>query len=285
MFGLKDPKNPEAEMGFFDHVETLRWHLIRSILAITICACVAGYFYDFVFEKIILGVQSKNFLTYRLLCKASGLISKYLHYDSGICIDHDMVIPLQNTAMFGQITLLLQYSMILGVVIAFPYVIWELWRFVAPALKEEEAKKTGKVILACSVFFFIGVLFCYFIIIPLSLSFAVNFSISPTIKNDFTIDNYIDFFTVMLLAIGAVFELPMVVYFLSKIGILKPDIMRKGRRYAILIIAIIAGALTPSPDVFTQALVGLPIYLLFEISIFVSARVEKQNLKKAAKGL
>ncbi|HWB63159.1 MAG TPA: twin-arginine translocase subunit TatC, partial [Chitinophagales bacterium] len=174
-----------------------------------------------------------------------------------------------------------QYSIIIGLVISFPYIIWELWRFIAPALREEEAKKTGRVILACSVFFFIGVLFCYFIIIPFSINFAVNFSISPTIKNNFTIENYIDFFTVMLLAIGAVFELPMVVYFLSKLGILKPAIMRNGRRYAILIIAIVAGVITPSPDVFTQCMVGVPIYILYEFSIFISARIERQQLKKA----
>ena len=271
-------KNPEAEMGFFDHVEALRWHLIRSILAIIICSSVVGWYYQFVFDKIILGVQSKDFPTYRLLC---WLATKSPFLFKDICIDHDMAIPLQNTAMFGQITLLLQYSVILGIVIAFPYIIWELWRFVAPALQEEESKKTSRIILACSGFFFVGILFCYFIIIPFSLNFAVSFSVSPTIKNDFTIDNYIDFFTTLLLALGVVFELPMIVYFLSRIGILKPAIMRGGRRYAILITAIIAGALTPSPDIFTMAIMGVPIYVLYELSIFISARVEKQNLKKA----
>lgn len=276
MFGIKNPQNPEAEMGFFDHVEVLRWHLIRSAIAITICSCVVGYYYEFVFNTIILGVQSRNFPTYRFMC---WMAAKF-PFMKDICIDHDLNIHLQNTAMFGQINLLLQYSFILGVVIAFPYIIWELWSFVAPALKEEEAKRTGRVILACSGFFFVGVLFCYFIIIPFSVNFAVTFSVSPTIKNDFTIDNYIDFFTILLLAMGAVFELPMIVYFLSKIGILKPAVMRSSRRYAILIIAIIAAMITPSPDVFSQCLVGLPIYLLFELSIFISARIEKENIKK-----
>lgn len=276
MFGKGTPENPEAEMGFFDHVEALRWHLLRSALAILICACVVGSFYEFVFDKIILGIQYKEFPTYRLLC----WVSQKLPFASGICIDHDMPIPLQNTAMFGQVTLLVQYSIILGVVIAFPYIIWELWRFVAPALKPEEAKKTSRVILACSLFFFAGILFCYFIIIPFSINFAVNFSISPTIKNNFTIENYIDFFSVMCLAIGIVFELPMVVYFLSKLGILKPAIMRKSRRYAIVIIAVVAGVITPSPDMFTQCLVAVPIYILFEFSIFISARIEQQRLKE-----
>src|ERR1017187_300524 len=205
MFFKRSPGNPEAEMGFFDHVEALRWHLIRSIIAIVVCASIVGIWYDFVFDKIILGIQSKDFPTYRLMC----WIAQRVPFAKDICIDHDMKIPLQNTAMFGQVTLLFQYSIIIGVVMAFPYVIWELWRFVAPALKEEEAKKTSRVILACSSFFFLGILFCYFIIIPFSINFAVNFSISPTIKNNFTIENYIDFFTVMLLALGIVFELPM----------------------------------------------------------------------------
>ncbi len=273
MFGKDKDGNPEGEMGFFDHVEALRWHLIRSAIAILVCASVVGIFYEFVFNNIILGIQSKNFPTYRLLC----WVSQKLHLSKDICIDHDMIIPLQNTAMFGQVTLLFQYSIIIGLVMAFPYVIWELWRFVAPALQEKEAKKTGQIILACSGFFFVGVLFCYFIIIPFSINFAVGFSISPTIKNNFTIENYIDFFSVMLLAIGAVFELPMVVYFLSKIGILKAAVMRKSRRYAILVIVIVAGVITPSPDVFTQCLVAVPIYILFEFSIFIAARNERNS--------
>ena len=265
-------------MGFFDHVEALRWHLIRSLIAIIICSCVVGYFYEFVFDKIILGIQSKDFPTYRFLC----WISQHAPFLKEICIDHDLKIPLQNTAMFGQITLLLQYSFILGLVMAFPYVIWELWSFVAPALKGNEAQKTGWVILACSGFFFVGVLFSYFLIIPICINFATGFTISATIRNNFTIDNYMDFFSMLLLAIGAVFELPMVVYFLSKLGILKPSTMRKGRRYAILIIFIIAGILTPSPDIFTQCLVAVPMLLLYELSIAVSAWVDRQNARKAS---
>jgi len=276
MFGIKSPQNPEAEMGFFDHVEALRWHLIRSVIAIIVCSCVVGYYYEFVFDNIILGVQSRNFPTYRFLCWMAARFP----YLKDLCVDHDLNIHLQNTAMFGQINLLFQYSIILGVVISFPYIIWELWRFVAPALQESEAKRTSRVILACSGFFFVGILFCYFVIIPFSLNFAVSFTVSPSIKNDFTIDNYIDFFTIMLVAIGGVFELPMIVYFLAKIGILGPDIMRKSRRYAVLIVAIIAGMITPSPDVFSQCLVGIPIYILYELSIFIAARVEKDRNKK-----
>lgn len=275
MFGKIDNENPEAEMGFFDHLEVLRWHLIRSVIAIVFCALFVGYFYDFIFDKIILGIQYKTFPTYRLLC----WIGEKLNTPS-ICIDKDMIIPLQNTAMFGQVTMLLQYSIIIGLVAAFPYVIYELWRFVAPALQPEDQKKTSRIILACSLFFFIGVSFCYFVIIPFSVNFAVTFSVSQHIKNNFTIENYIDFFTMMLLAIGAVFELPMIVYFLSKLGILGANVMRNVRRYAVVVILIVSGVLTPSPDVFTQCLVAVPIYLLYELSIFIAERNGRKREKE-----
>ncbi len=273
MLGKKTIDNPEAEMGFFDHLEALRWHLIRSVIAIVVCASFVGVFYDFVFDKIILGICSKDFPTYKLLC----FITQKYNLSSGICIDKDIPLELQNLAMFGQITLLFQYSLILGLVLAFPYIVFELWRFVAPALSMENQKKTSLIILACSFFFFVGVVFCYFIIIPFSVNFAVNFTISSKIKNNFTIDNYIDFFTVMLLAIGAVFELPMVVYFLSRFGILGAKAMRSVRRYAIVVILIVAGVITPSPDVFTQCLVAVPIYILYELSIFIAARNDKRR--------
>lgn len=271
IFKTTGSDNPEAEMGFFDHVEALRWHILRSVIAVAVCASVVGVFYDFFFNTIILGICSKDFPTYRLMCA----VGEKLNLKDAICIDKDIPLQLQNTALFGQITLLFQYSIIIGFVMAFPYIVYELWRFVAPALSAEQQKKTGRIILASSVFFFIGVLFCYFIIIPFSVNFAVSFTISDKIKNNFTIDNYIDFFTVMLLAIGAVFELPMIVYFLSRIGILGAGIMRNVRRYAIVFIIIAAGIITPSPDVFTQSIVAIPIYLLYELSILIAARNER----------
>lgn len=269
----RDPENPEAEMGFFDHVEALRWHLLRSAIAVVVCASVVGIFYDFVFDTIILGICSKDFPTYQLLC----LVGDKLNLKDSICIDRDIPLVLQNLTMFGQVTLLIQYSLILGLVLAFPYIIFELWRFVAPALNEESQRKTSLIILACSGFFFIGVAFCYFVIIPFSVNFAVSFSISSKISNNFTIDSYIDFFTVMLLAIGAVFELPMVVYFLSRLGILGAPTMKKARRYAIVIILIVSGMITPSPDMFTQCLVAVPIYILYELSIFIAERNDRKR--------
>lgn len=262
-------------MGFFDHIEALRWHLLRSAIAVVICASLVGIFYEFVFETIILGITSKDFPTYRLLCT----VGEKLALRESICIDQDIPLVLQNLTMFGQVTLLIQYSIILGLVLAFPYIVYELWRFVSPALSENEQKKAGRIILACSGFFFVGVAFCYFVIIPFSVNFAVNFSISGKIQNNFTIESYIDFFTVMLLALGAVFELPMLVYFLSSVGILGADTMKKARRYAVVVILIVSGMITPSPDMFTQCLVAVPIYILYELSIFIAERNDRKRLE------
>jgi sec-independent protein translocase protein TatC len=274
LFRNPDSENPEAEMGFFDHVEILRWHIIRSIIAIVIGASAIGVYYDFVFDKIILGVRLHTFPTYRLLC----WISEHLNAGKGLCITEDVPLDLQNTTLFGQIGMLFEYCLIFGVVLAFPYIVWEVWRFVAPALSEKESKKAGRIILACSFFFFLGVVFCYFVIIPFSVSFAVSFTVSEAIENRITVDSFIDFFTMMLLIMGIVFELPMLVYFLSKLGILGPAVMRKNRRYAVVIILIVSGIITPSPDLFTQCIVAVPIYLLYEFSIVIAARNARQRL-------
>lgn len=260
-------------MSFFEHVEVLRWHLIRSLLAVLICAVLVGVYYDVVFHDIVLGVASRDFPTYRLMCR----VGEWLGLRDAVCIENDIPLQLQNTALFGQITLLLQYTLVFGFVLAFPYIVLEIWLFVAPALSAQQQRAAMRIILACSFFFFLGVLFCYFVIIPFSVNFAVNFTLSSAIKNDFTIDNYINFFSMMLLAMGVMFELPMLVYFLSRVGIIGAGAMRSARRYAIVVILILAGIITPSPDVFTQALVALPLYLLYELSIFIAARNERRR--------
>ncbi len=260
--------NPEAEMGFFEHVEVLRWHILRAALALLIGAIVVGVNYAFFFNQILLGICSKDFPTYKIICK----IGEWLSLREAICIERDIPLSLQNLAMFGQVTLLFQYCLVFGFILAFPYILYELWRFVAPAMSAETQKKTSRIILVSSLFFLLGVFFCYFVIIPFSVQFAVDFSLSPKIQNQFTIDSYIDFFTVMLLGMGIVFEMPMIVYLLSRIGIVTAQSMRGFRRVAVLVILVVAAFITPSPDIFTQCLVALPLYVLFEISILIAAR-------------
>jgi sec-independent protein translocase protein TatC len=182
-----------------------------------------------------------------------------------------------NTELFGQFMTQIQISITLGLIASFPYILWEVWRFVRPALSATEAKKSGSVIVFSALFFFIVVAFAYFLIIPFSLSFATGYFISSQIQNLFTLDNYISFITMMMLGCGVVFELPMIIFFLAKMGMITASFMRAYRRHSIVVILILAAFITPSPDMFTMTIVAIPIYILFEISILVAARVNPET--------
>jgi len=274
-----DNTNQGAEMGFFDHIDVLRGHLFRSVLAITICSVVLLIYSRWIFDNVIFGPVKGDFITYRALCHFSNMIrpllckvSPLLCPDKGLCMD-GLSIKFLNTELFGQFITQIQISFILGFVIAFPYVLWEIWRFVKPALSESEAKKSGRIIVFSSAFFFLGVAFAYFMIVPFSLNFAASYYISGQINNFFTLDNYIGFVTMMMLGCGIVFELPMIIYILARFGIVTAKFMRQYRRHAVVVILVLAMVITPSPDVFTMTLVSIPIYFLYELSILVAARV------------
>ena len=266
-------------MGFFDHIDALRGHLFRSAVAILIVTIILLIYSKWVFDSVIFGPVKGDFITYKILCHFSNMIrpilcnvSPLLCPDKGLCMT-DLNIKFMNTELFGQFITQIQISFILGFVAAFPYVLWEIWRFIKPALSESEASKSSRVILFSSFFFFLGVAFAYFLIIPFSLNFAAGYYISGQINNFFTLDNYIGFVTMMMLGCGIVFELPMIIYFLAKLGIITAAFMRQYRRHAIVVILILAAVITPSPDMFTMTLVAIPIYLLYELSIVVAARV------------
>ena len=191
----------------------------------------------------------------------------------------------QNTAVAGQFTMSLSVSLMLGLILAFPYVLWELWRFIKPALKASEIKAANGVVFWCSLLFFIGVLFAYYIVAPYTINFFGNYQLSPQFQNIITIDNYYDTMSNMILAMGIVFELPMLIYFLSRIGIITPELLRSQRRYAILILFILSEVITP-PDMFSCLLVFIPLYFLFEVSVVISGRtVRNRNKRKALKDL
>ena len=279
LFDKKNSTNDGAEMGFFDHIDALRGHLFRSAVAILIVTIILLIYSKWVFDSVIFGPVKGDFITYKILCHFSNMIrpilcnvSPLLCPDTGLCMT-DLNIKFMNTELFGQFITQIQISFILGFVAAFPYVLWEIWRFIKPALSESEASKSSRVILFSSFFFFLGVAFAYFLIIPFSLNFAAGYYISGQINNFFTLDNYIGFVTMMMLGCGIVFELPMIIYFLAKLGIITAAFMRQYRRHAIVVILILAAVITPSPDMFTMTLVAIPIYLLYELSIVVAARV------------
>lgn len=268
-------KNLEAEMSFFDHLEVLRWHLIRAAAAIVVFASVAFYYFDDIWQNVVMGPKHGDFFTYRMLCKLGALINS-----PGLCIDSDLPGKIQNTEMAGQFSLQINSSIMIGIAVGFPYLLWEIWRFVKPALEEKEQKATNGFVFFASSLFFTGILFGYYIVAPLSLHFLTNYQISPDIQNIFTIDSYLTSVATLTLVSGIVFQLPVIVYILASIGILTPTFMREKRRIAIIVIMIIAMLVTPTPDVTTMLVISAPLFLLYELSIGVAARVHKRKLKK-----
>ena len=262
-------------MNFLDHVEALRWHIIRSVIAVLVAAILVFCKVEWIFDKIILGPANNDFISYKWFCA----LGRLMHYD-GFCLG-EVKMDFQNTSVSGQFMMSLSVSMMLGFIVAFPYVLWEFWKFIKPALKPTEVKMAHGIVFWCSLLFFIGVLFSYYIIAPFTINFFGNYQLSSKVKNIITLDNYYDTMSNMILAMGAVFELPMIVYFLSRVGILTPEFMRAQRRYAILILFILAEIITP-PDLFSCLLVFIPLYGLYELSVSISTRAVNAKRKKDA---
>lgn len=262
----------KKEMSFLDHLEELRWLLVRSSLAIVIVAIVAFFFSDFIFETILFGPKDPSFVTYTFFCE----LSKAIGVES-FCVT-ELPFVIQNTDVEGQVSLLVWTCITVGFILAFPYILWEFWKFISPALYENERKNAKTFIFISSLLFFIGVLFGYYVIVPMSINFFATFSISSQIKNEFNIDSYIGLIKTSVIACGLFFELPIIIYFLTKLGLVTPKFLRDYRRYAIVIVLILAAIVTP-PDVVSQIIVAIPLLLLYEVSIFISSVVVKNQLK------
>lgn len=271
LLGSKD-----KEMGFLDHLEELRWHLIRSVSAILVFTIVAFFSKDFVFGMLILGPSKPNFWTYRMFCE----LSKYLN-SPDLCIDH-LNFTLQSRQMTGQFAMHITSSFVIGFIVAFPYVFWEVWRFVKPGLYAKEVNATRGAVLVVTFLFILGILFGYFVISPLSINFLANYQLDSSILNQFDITSYISTLIMMVLASGLMFQLPMLIFVLTKMGIVTPAFMRTYRRHSIVVILVAAAFITPSPDIFSQILVAIPLYMLYEASILVSAwEVKNRNIRNA----
>ncbi|HLO73713.1 MAG TPA: twin-arginine translocase subunit TatC [Flavobacterium sp.] len=267
-------KKNMGEMSFLDHLEELRWLLVRSTIAILVCATIAFFFSDFIFNEIIFGPKDPNFITYRIFCE----LSTELQLSESFCVK-ELPFNIQNTAIEGQISLLIWTCITAGFIIAFPYILWLLWKFISPALYEKERKYAKSFISIASLLFFLGVLFGYFVIIPMSVNFFATFTVSPEIKNDINIQSYIGMIKTSVIACGLIFEMPIIIYFLSKVGLVTPEFLRKYRKYAIVLILVVAAIVTP-PDVVSQIVVSIPLLILYEISIFISAIVIKNKEKE-----
>jgi sec-independent protein translocase protein TatC len=278
LISSQNASSSNREMSFLEHLEELRWHLIRSAIAIIFIAIVAFIFKEIVFDMIILGPSQAEFPMNQWLCQ---LGQKFSFTRDVLCINQKPIL-LQNIQMAGQFLAHIKISLIAGIVLSFPYIFWEFWRFVRPALYTSEQKVARGAVLAISLLFFIGVAFGYFLICPLSVNFLYNYQVSELGKNDIQLMSYVSLIASISLAAGVLFELPVLVMFFSRIGLLTPEFLKKYRRHSFVIILIISAIITP-PDVFSQIMVCLPIVLLYEISIGISKRINRKL--KAASGV
>ena len=254
----------QGEMSFLDHLEELRWHLIRALVSVVIFGTIVFIFKEFVFDTIILAPKNNDFVTYEFFCGLSDLI----------CF-RPPEFTIMPRELGEQFFTHIKVSIWLGIIISFPYIFWELWSFIKPGLYPKEQKAARGIVFVCSFLFLLGVLFGYFVISPFAVTFLAGYSISSEVINSPTLSSYVNYMTMFTIPTGIIFELPIVVYFLSRIGLVTPEFMRKYRRHAIIVILIFAAVITP-PDIVTQFLIGIPVFILYEISIYISGRASKK---------
>jgi sec-independent protein translocase protein TatC len=266
------------EMSFLDHLEELRWHLIRATLGILIAATLAFIFKKFIFDVIIFGPTNMSFPTYEGLCKVSQFLGMT---DTTFCAEKFPFI-IQNRTVAGQFSAHIWTSIYAGFIVSFPYVLYQLWSFISPGLKTSERKNSRGFLIIASFLFFLGVLFGYYIVTPLSINFLANYKISDLISNEFDASSVIAIVRSSAIASGFVFELPIIIYFLTKIGLVTPQFLRKYRKYALVIVLILSAIITP-PDIASQVIVAIPILILYQVSIYISAVVVKRQKKAEAK--
>lgn len=267
----------KAEMSFIDHLEQLRVHIIRSVLAILVCAVFIFIYRDWIFDNVIAGPINPHFITYTKLCA----LSHWAKMGDALCMP-PVTLDMQTTTFGGQFMGSITMAFVGGIILAFPYIFWEVWRFIKPALKEKEIKNTRFVIFWVSFFFFSGAAFGYFLLGPFTFNFLGNFTLGKQhlLISRPTLNDYLDNLINIILGCGLAFELPVVAYILTKIGLITPSFLKQTRRYAIVIILVVAAVITPSPDWMSQMIVFTPLWLLYELSIIISSRVQKEEVKK-----
>ena len=263
----------KAEMTFIDHLEELRQHIIRSVIAILVMAAIIFIYRDWVFDNVITGPINPDFISYRLLCD----FSHWAHMGDALCMP-PVNINMQTTTFGGQFLSSISLALIGGILISFPYIFWEFWRFIKPALKDKELSNTRFIIFWVSFFFFTGAAFGYFLLGPFTFNFLGSFTLGTkgVLETRPTLTDYLDNLTNLILGCGIAFELPVLAYILTKIGLIGPDFLKKYRRHAIVVILIISAVITP-PDMLSQIIVSIPIIGLYEIGIVVSKRALKNK--------
>jgi len=267
-------KNTNKEMSFLNHLEELRWLLVRSCIAILITSVVAVFFNEFIFDVIIFGPKQGDFVTYQFFCD----VATKFDLDKSFC-DNELPFVIQNRTMDGQLSVMIWTCITAGFIMAFPFILWEFWKFIRPALYQNERKYAKLFIFISSILFFLGVVFGYFVLVPLSINFLANFTISSVVENQIDINSYISLVKTTSLATGLVFELPIIIFFLTYLGLITDSFLREYRRYAYVLILIVAAVVTP-PDVISQLIVSFPLVILYECSIVVAKVITKRNVQK-----
>ncbi len=270
---MSDSKDNKAEMSFLEHLEVFRWHLVRSSIAILLFTILAFIFKSIVFDTIILAQMRSDFWTYELFCKFSHLIGR----GEDLCMDK-ISFNLINVTMSGQFTIHIVTSIVVGIILAFPYLLFEVWRFITPALKKGEKKYALGLVFSGTLLFALGILFGYYFVSPLSVQFLGNYEVSGQVTNQPTIQSFISTVTTVTLVCGLVFQLPLIVYFLSKLGLITPEFMKKYRKHAIVVTLVLSAIITP-PDISSQVLLTIPLLILYEFSIYISKMVVKKANK------
>lgn len=269
------PTGEVKEMSFLEHLEELRWHIIRSLIAIVSMGIILFLFQRWMFDVVIFGPTRADFFSYKVICQLSNNIG----LGDMMCFTPPDFAKI--AIGFGEPFIMsIKVSFVMGFILAFPFVLWEFWKFVKPGLYDKEKKAARGMVAICSILFLLGVLFGYFIIAPFAVNFLAGYSI-PGVQNTPTMSSFINYMIMFTAPAGLIFELPVIVYFLSKVGLVTPESMKKYRRHSIIGVLLLAALITP-PDVVTQFLIGIPLYILYEVSILVSARVQKQEEEEFA---
>src|SRR5690625_4274780 len=259
------------EMSFFDHIEALRWHVLRSLVVVLIGTIVVFIKITYIYDNVIMAPTRHTFITYKVFCKFGHIMGM----GDKLCLD-DVKISFQNFQLSGQFLQAISSSFIFGLVLSAPYTLWELWRFIKPAMKDNELKYSRGFVFWTSFLFFSGVAFGYFVITPYTVNFFAAYSISASIQNIITIKSYLTTLQQIILGTGLLFELPILTYFLAEVGVVTADFLRTYRKHAVVIIVILSAIITP-PDVASQIIVAIPLMGLYEISIWIAKRVERKK--------
>jgi sec-independent protein translocase protein TatC len=274
-FFNKRNKNPNADMSFIDHLEDLRWHVIRAVGAVLVGAIIIFIYADFVVDRIVMGPAHSDFVSYNFFCN----LGRKLGMGDVLCFQQ-VPISFISTTLTGQFLASFTVAFVGGFILAFPYVFWEFWKFVRPALSEKEVKKTRGVIFWVSLLFFAGVAFGYFVLAPFMINFYFSYSLSPLIEIKPTFSDYLENLMYLTVGIGILFQMPLLVMLLTRVGFITARFLRKYRRHALVVILIAAAIITPTTDPFSLGIVTIPLYLLFEASIILAARINRRQEKE-----